>query len=130
MVAVVANGSSRPQVCLEYQSRNPSWPAFMCERTNRPDICTQASFLKVGDHPDGQGRAGFARDLSCAGATRRLSSSTRPGMLLLENSSKHPVLEIFCPDDCRRDRDGTLAIGRIVDIALQQNNRAEHLDGD
>ena len=24
--------------CLEPMSRNPSWPAFMCERTNRPDI--------------------------------------------------------------------------------------------
>lgn len=42
MIAVVVNGSGRSQICLEYQSRNPSWPAIMCERTNRPDICTQA----------------------------------------------------------------------------------------
>jgi NADH dehydrogenase FAD-containing subunit len=28
--------------CLELASRKPSWPAFMCERENRPDIWTQA----------------------------------------------------------------------------------------
>src|SRR5271157_4390224 len=33
---------SRSLDCLEPLSRKPSWPAFMCERTDRPDIWTQA----------------------------------------------------------------------------------------
>src|ERR1700693_1511288 len=34
--------SMRPLYCLELSSRKPSWPAFRRERTNRPDIWTQA----------------------------------------------------------------------------------------
>src|ERR1700733_4003738 len=34
---------TRSRVCLELGSRKPSWPAFMCERTYRPDIWTQRS---------------------------------------------------------------------------------------
>ena len=32
----------RSLACLELASRKPSWPAFMCDRNNRPDIWTQA----------------------------------------------------------------------------------------
>ena len=28
----------KPPLCLELASRNPSWPAVMCDRVNRPDI--------------------------------------------------------------------------------------------
>lgn len=42
--------STRSLMCLELTSRKPSWPAFMCERNNRPDVWTQAmrsSHLKI-----------------------------------------------------------------------------------
>ena len=38
---------TRPLRCLELASRKPSWPAFMCERTNRPDIWAQAIWSKL-----------------------------------------------------------------------------------
>ena len=40
--SVLSTGRQRSLGCLELASRKPSWPAFMCERENRPDIWTQA----------------------------------------------------------------------------------------
>ena len=47
--------SIRSPFCLELLSRKPSWPAFMCERTNRPDIWTQAISSKHCKTPRKEG---------------------------------------------------------------------------
>jgi hypothetical protein len=47
----------RSRFCLELLSRKPSWPAFMCERTKRPDIWTQAILIKALQNTlQGEGR--------------------------------------------------------------------------
>src|ERR687893_675470 len=51
-------GHYRSPPCLELTSRKPSWPAVMCDRTERPDIWAQAirskyhaTLLRGGSRP-------------------------------------------------------------------------------
>src|SRR4051794_28998675 len=66
----------RPMDCLELVSPNPSWPAALSGRANRPDICAQAIRSKPAlSHLANGGRPHMLRRLRLLAMTKTVIAS-------------------------------------------------------
>src|SRR5215210_2275146 len=83
----------RPMDCLELVSPNPSWPAALAGRANRPDICAQAIRSKPAlSHLANGGRPHMLR-LRLAMTKERsyvIASRRRSNPVFLEQPSVEP----------------------------------------